>query len=295
MRAIILPESWCEEASIFIARLNIVQSRYFIISLSESKKLELDNKWTDAPGILADIHVRSAMFILPTLYACGDKIDLWPSMIQTGPSGNWVSSLFFADSWAEVANALLDVSTEEETSAGVLTHLTCQYQPPYTAILSHWYGLGRKAYHPGDYFKEDILPALTEMRGNWIYWGHGEGDKLRGYSHLHTADLLSYKCSKPLNATLWFTCSTLDRGYPENIALAWYLSGASKCMLASPEKVNTEDNQLLSDAWMQAGTCAQDKTISCVIMEILQKDPEVYERILNQYFLLGIPWVQGKI
>ncbi len=293
--AIILPDSWYEEASIFIAGLNSLRPRYFLITFPESPDFKSKSYLSSVGKLMASNQAFSAMHVVPKCFASGDKIDLWPSLIQSHSDMTWVSSLFFADSWEEVATALGDFSEEEENPDDFATHLTCQYQPSYTDILSQWANEGRNTYHPGDFFKEDILSAISQMRGNWLYWGHGEGDKLRGYSHLHTVDLLAHKCSKQLNSTLWFTCCTLDRNYPENIALAWYLSGATKCIFASPEKVNTESNKLLSEVWLEIAKIDKEKTVSSVILDVLWKNPEVFEKILNQYFLLGIPWVKGNL
>lgn len=296
MRAIILPESWYEEATVFIERLNSLQPLYFIVPLSidlghdPTGYLPYVNKW------MVKNLGTSAMVVLPKSFASGDKIDQWPSVLQSDGGQNWVSSLFFADSWGELECTLQGfLKDEDRQDDGGETHLTCQYQPPYTAMLGQWEGGGRKSYHPGDYFKEDILPAISKMKGNWLYWGHGEGDRLRGYGHLHTADLLAHKNPVPLNTTLWFTCSTLDRDYPENIALSWYLSGATKCLLASPHKVSTEENQGMSQTWFELAKNSNGKTIASLILEIQGKDRGEFKKTLDQYFLLGIPWVSASL
>lgn len=294
-RAIILPESWYEQATVFIARLNALRPRYFLVTFPESSDFKSEEYLSFVGDIMTKNQAYSAMIVLPKSFASGDKIELWPSLIQSYGDGNWVVALFFADSCEEVETALENFSDEEDNQAAIETHVTCQYQPPYTDILSQLANEGQKTYHPGDYFKEDILPAISLMRGNWLYWGHGEGDKLRGYSHLHTFDLLAHKCTVPLNSTLWFTCSTLDKDYPENIALAWYLSGATKCLLASPDKVSTEANQLLSQHWMGVAKKKEDRTVATLILDVLQNDSEKTGKILNQYYLLGIPWVSGNI
>jgi len=291
-RAIILPQCWYKEASVFIARLNILRPRYFLIPLSESGA-EAKSNLPFLEEMMAANRATSAMFVIPKSFASGDKIDSWPDLIQHHSAGKWVCSVFFADRWAEVAEALEDFLNEVNTK--IETHLTCQYQPVYAEMLKLWEQKGGKAYHPGDFFKEDILPAISQMKGDWVYWGHGEGDRLRGYGQLHVVDLLSNKCETPLNATLWFTCSTLDRDYPENIALAWYQSGATKCLLASPDKVNTEANQLLSQHWLGMAKENGGRTVASLILDILQHDSENLESVLNHYYLLGIPWVSGNI
>ncbi|WP_339751666.1 hypothetical protein [Algoriphagus aquimarinus] len=291
-RAIILPKYWYEEASLFIARLNALHPRYFLVPVAEIGA-ETNTYLPLVDELMGKNRATSAMFILPRSLASGDKIDLWPALVHNNSTGHWISSVFFADNWSEVEEGLQVLLSENSTK--VEANLTCQYQPVYTEMLAQWEQEGGKAYHPGDYFKDEILSAISQMKGNWLYWGHGEGDRLRGYGHLDIVDLLSNKYVSPLNATLWFTCSTLDRDYPENIALAWYQSGATKCILASPDKVNTEANFLLSQRWLEISKKKQDCTIASLILEISQCTSEQTGRALVQYYLLGIPWVSGSM
>ncbi|WP_192349544.1 hypothetical protein [Algoriphagus sp. Y33] len=292
-RAIILPTCWYGEASDFLAGLNTPQSRYFIIPLCESFGPDPRSYLPFVEEKMILNQAESAMIVLPASFACGDKIDFWPSIIQKKTGGNWICSVFFADCWQCVAQALEDLSMDKNTSNK--THLTCQYQPDYTEMLALYEHQIGQPYHPGDYFKPDILHAISLMEGNWLYWGHGEGDKLRGYSQLDTVDLLSNKCRYPLNSTLWFTCSTLDRDFPENIALAWYQSGATKCLLASPYKINTKANVFLSRRWVSCAVKKGKRTIASLILELLEEDSVAMEKVLNKYFLLGIPWVEGNL
>ncbi|PZX55457.1 hypothetical protein LV84_02595 [Algoriphagus ratkowskyi] len=295
MRAVILPEFWYEEATIFMERLNSLQPLYFNIPYPASALMKLNDYTLSLGDLLNQKQAHSALIFLPKHFASGDKIDLWPSLIQGHSTGSWILAIIFADTWTEAELALLQLTDVEDNYEEMETHLTCQYQPPYTSIVKSWQNERRITYHPGDYFKEDILPAISKMRGNWVYWGHGEGDKLRGYGHLHTSELLTYRCTKPLNSTLWFTCTTLEREYPENIALAWYQSGATKCIFASTEKVDTQDNKLLSEVWLESAKNCAGKTIPELILKVLQKDPVCFQKILNQYFLIGIPWVSSQI
>ena len=183
----------------------------------------------------------------------------------------------------------------DKTEVAPKTHLTCQYQPPYTAMLDLWSKAGAKEYHPGDYYKSEILTAISNMTGNWVYWGHGEANLLRGYGHLEKDELLAHVPPKPLNATLWFTCSTLDKHERENIALSWYRSGATKCLMASPNKINTQANQQLSEAWLSAVKSQPLACISEVVLKLIQEESEEITEVLSNYYLLGNPWVPAGL
>ncbi|MEP4376800.1 MAG: hypothetical protein ABJ333_17250, partial [Algoriphagus sp.] len=209
MRAVILPEDWYKEATIFTERLNSIQPLYFCIPYTEDSLIDLKEFVTHLHKTLAKRDVSSAMLILPNYFASGDRIDLWPNMIQTNSTFRWILSIYFSDSWLQVEEELARLDLESNENLLNETHLTCQYQPAYTKLLLLGEGRNCQTYHPGDYFKLDILPIISKMEGNWVYWGHGEGDKLRGYDQLHTSDLLNFHSGNCLNFTLWFTCSTL--------------------------------------------------------------------------------------
>ncbi|MEP4377119.1 MAG: hypothetical protein ABJ333_18865, partial [Algoriphagus sp.] len=66
-------------------------------------------------------------------------------------------------------------------------------------------------------------------------------------------------------------------------------------ILASPDKVKTDDNIQLSQAWFVVANEARRKTIADVVLEVLVENPVVFGEILSHYFLLGIPWVKGQI
>ena len=130
------------------------------------------------------------------------------------------------------------------------------------------------------------------MQGHWLYWGHADADKLHGYNHLSTEDILRNKPASPLQSTLWFSCSTLDTSKKSNIALNWYLNGATYCLLASMRPVNTIDNQRLSMAWLDTLRNSDVISIADIIQNILLLDQQTFEPVLSSYRLLGLPWVK---
>ena len=293
-KAIVLPSTWSEQAEIFMARLNEIQPCFFSIAIpcgsyeDSPSFLKLQSK------LLAQSGAQSALIVVPKSWAKVEFMKHWQTVICNESDDPVICSLFFADEWPEV-ETLLQEFLEEKVDKYPKTHLTCQYQPPYTAMLDLWSKAGAKEYHPGDYYKSEILTAISNMTGNWVYWGHGEANLLRGYGHLEKDELLAHVPPKPLNATLWFTCSTLDKHESENIALSWYRSGATKCLMASPNKINTQANQQLSEAWLSAVKSQPLACISEVVLKLIQEESEEITEVLSNYYLLGNPWVPAGL
>jgi hypothetical protein len=275
-----------EQASAGIARLNSIQPCYFLIGftipsdpylLQEALSLQLGN-----------YAEKAAMMILPRSFAEARFIPVWPKLIQGNPQNPWICALFFADTWEEVEQYLCEGLSGKE-SADI--HVTCQYQPPYTDMLELWTQAGAKPYHPGDYFKEDFLQELKKMSGVWAYWGHSEGDRIRGYGHLLGEELLSFSPEKALLLTLWFTCSTLDPEVEQNIGLTWFLSGKTQSLLASPFKVKTEENQLLGSQFLNSLVQKRQESLAEILLDLITTEDQRVGQVLNQYHLLGNPWI----
>ncbi|WP_425638408.1 hypothetical protein ACPUEN_03255 [Algoriphagus yeomjeoni] len=293
-KAIVIPESWSIPAGFFVARLNKFQPRFFTISIPDAVYLDSESFLTKLYAAVDQHAANSALVVLPHSWAKVNKMQDWPPIVCNEKFRPVVNSIFFADEWKELENALLDFLCDKIDLAPK-THLTCQYQQPYTKMLKLWSEAGAEDFHPGDFYKTEILSAISTMTGNWVYWGHGEANLLRGYGHLEKDELLAHIPAKPLNATLWFTCSTLEKHSTENIALSWYRSGATKCLLASPNKINTEANQMLSAAWLAASKSPPIASIAAVILKLIQEESKEITEVLRNYYLLGNPWVHAGI
>ncbi|TXE04414.1 hypothetical protein [Algoriphagus aquimarinus] len=291
-KAIVIPESWSIPAGFFIARLNKIQPRFFTISIPDAIYLDPEALLYKLYAALDYHAANSALVVLPHSWAQVNKIQDWPPIVCNEIFRPVINSIFFADDWEELKVELMGF-LEDKINSTPKTHLTCQYQAPYTTMLKLWADAGAEDYHPGDFYKSEILTAISHMTGNWVYWGHGEANLLRGYGHLEKEDLLAHTPDKPLNATLWFTCSTLDHHKDENIALSWYRSGATKCLLASPHKINTEANQLLSSAWLVAAKSQRLTSIAAIVLKLMQEEAKEVTDVLKNYYLLGNPWVLG--
>jgi len=292
--AIVIPESWLGEVSNYLARWEAIPSSYFFISVSE-EVWQNPKKGTELVLIQSqEKKAQIVLWILPIYMTKGQCTGKWPEMINTETSKPLVNSLCFADSWKEFQILFESFNHSLEPTLNS-TFVSCQYEPPYTKMLNAWEKSGAKGFHPGDYFKDEFLAELKKVSGNWVYFGHGEGDRLRGYGHLLLSELMANKPSKPLNATLWFTCSTLDEKNGERIALSWFLNKGTYCILSSAKKVKTEENTILGEAWLEIISKPNNLTIGEIIIELINEDPALYQPILNQYQLLGFPWVQMKI
>ncbi|MFC5623855.1 hypothetical protein [Algoriphagus winogradskyi] len=293
-KAIVIPESWSLPAGFLVARLNKFQPRFFTISIPDVLYLDSETFLNRLYAAVDQHAANSTLVVLPHSWAEVNKIQDWPPILCNEKFRPVVNSIFFADEWKELEDTLLDFLCYK-TEASPKTHLTCQYQQPYTNMLNLWSEAGAEDFHPGDFYKSEILSAISTMTGNWVYWGHGEANLLRGYGHLGKEELLAHIPKKPLNATLWFTCSTLDYYGSENIALSWYRSGATKCLLASPNKINTEANQILSAAWLAASKDPPIASIAGIVLKLIKEESREITDVIRNYYLLGNPWVLAGI
>ena len=188
------------------------------------------------------------------------------------------------------------------------TILTSQYSRPHVDHLETWptaHNSTTIPLHPGDLDKDDLLTAMGNNRDatTWIYWGHGETDRLRGYGHLTREDLNELASLRPSFAlTLWISCNTLGSHAPqESIAWQWYASGATNTLLAAHEAVLTDLNEAfthaLSEALSQAPseTLSQTPSQSCIhwrlsdwLFAALMRLPEPERRAISEHYrLLG--------
>jgi len=149
------------------------------------------------------------------------------------------------------------------------TILTSQYSRPHVDHLETWptaHNSTTIPLHPGDLDKDDLLKAMGNNRDatTWMYWGHGETDRLRGYGHLTREDLDELASLRPPFAlTLWISCNTLGSNEPnDSIAWQWYASGATNTLLAAHEPVLTELNEAFTRALSEALSQAPSETLS---------------------------------
>lgn len=290
-RALVITKSWIEEAINQLAGLNNIQPCCQIIPIPDCKTLTKDRLSKLITKVLKASRVQSAIVVLPTSFAQGTCIRYWPDIFIHTKSGILITSVFFSDEWSD-CRPLIDSFLSTNSSGTEKYNATCQYQPPYTDTLNLWVEAGAKNFHPGDYFKHEFLNALSKMQGHWLYWGHADSDKLRGYHHLFSEDILGHKPESPLQSTLWFSCSTLDNSKERNIALEWFLSGATHCLLASLKQVKTKDNQLLSSAWLETYQHQEVFNIADIIYYLLKHDEQTFGPILEHYRLMGSPWIK---
>ena len=277
------------QASEGIARLNSIQPCYFLVEVEIPSDPGASAE--DLIFSIEDFQSKAGLMILPRSFAKSNCIPFWPKLIQGGVQNLWICALFFADTWEEVERYLFD-GLSGKTSADV--HVSCQYQPPYTDMLELWAQAGAKPYHPGDYFKEDFLPEFKKMSGIWAYWGHSEGDRIRGYGHLTADELLSNSPENPLLLSLWFTCSTLDPEVEQTIGLSWFLSSKTQSLLASPSKVKTEENQLLGRQFLNSLVQKRHEYLAEILLDLIETEDQSVRQVLNQYHLLGNPWIDLK-
>jgi len=290
-RSFVIPESWVKEASTQITELNEVEPFYSIIPISNYEKLPKAHLRNLIVKTLRTSSAHNAVVVLPKSYATGAYVKYWPDMLICKKSEILITSVLFADKWTECGEiinswAVSNFSNNEKHNA------TCQYQPPYTDTLEQWSKKGAQSFHPGDYFKHEFLDELEKMQGHWLYWGHADSEKLHGYNHLSAEDILHYKPVSPLHSTLWFSCSTLDINKKSNIALDWYLNGATYCLFASMRPIKTIDNQLLSMAWLEVFQLSNVTSIADIIQNLLIQDQQTFQPVLSNYRLLGLPWVK---
>jgi len=291
IRILVIPTDWKEEASQTLARLNRIQFCYFFIVQSEleSSKLMLES----LSILLNRYQADSCLWIIPFEDGKSLEVKQWPSLISSYEKRSWVNGFFPARNWVEVANRLIEFENSNLKIPNII-NVTCQYEFVYTNLLDDWEREGARSIHPGDYFKSDFLDEFSKFTGNWVYFGHAEGDRLRGYGHLEINDLIKHHPPRSLNLTLWFTCSTLDPNVDPSIGICWFMSGATFALLASAFKISTYSNQLLSKAWIMASKSCKSTSIASVILQIYHSEPDLYTKVLSQYSLLGFPWVDGK-
>src|SRR5690554_520443 len=288
MRIIVLPEQRMTESSLTGKQADELSCQ--LLSAPYGPKTPGSKLLKSIKHLLTNSEAQSAVVVLPLNFANGKNMKFWPDICFPTRTGSAVISVFFADSRE---NCISLFNTLNYSSSGKqVWNATCQYQPPYTDTFDLWVKAGAKSIHPGDFFKQEFLEEVARMTGHWLYWGHSDNNKLRGYHHVYSKELLAHKPEHPLISTLWFSCSTLNNNSSNSIGLEWYLSGATHCLMASPVEVNTEANCFLAKAWLEACQDSKDKTIAGIIGHLLEKDEPIITDTLKQYKLLGSPWVR---
>lgn len=289
-RGLVVPESWVLEAQKHAFDLKLIEPTYFLIPIPGYEgytRTQLKKKITTT---LRQYPVRSAVVVLPACYASSSHVPYWPEMIVKHKSSVIITSVLFADNRTQCM-AVISAWLQSGQNAIKTIHATCQYEAPYPEILRKWNGLGATCYHPGDFFKHEFLDALQKMKGHWLYWGHANSGCLNAYNDLTTDDILTHKPAQPLQSTLWFSCATLESSQEQNIAIEWFKSGATFCLLASMGSIQTQGNQALILKWIEL--CQEKKAthLADIIHQLVVHNRAQIEPILAQYRLIGLPWV----
>jgi hypothetical protein len=286
--ALVFPEEWMDEIQQERAGLH-VQPCFFLIPISQTASENPKKYQKTICAKAKKLDVRVVTWFVPQTLASGKAVTKWPDLVYRFKNDYLVQSIAFAAS----ARAVIDCLKQSEWGSQKPQHTSvfCQYAAPYTIMLEKWAKAGAKTYHPGDYAKDEILDVLRKLSGNWVYFGHALANRLRGYGHLFVNELIAHKPKKQLTATLWFTCSTLAGKDGENLALEWYLSGSTACLLASPKAIKTSSNQLLGDAWLEVLAETKNQSVTDVLLAVSRQSEFLFE-VLNQYKLLGKPWVR---
>ncbi len=289
-RILIIPDTWMKAAIIPEEGLDS-QPFFRFIPVPGYENLAGDQLAKAVTRILETSGAQSALVVLPDEYAAGSCIKYWPEIFIHTKQGALISSVCFADNWTDfykIAESAANIARWEK----VVFNASCQYQSPYTSTFNLWERAGARSLHPGDYSRDEFLNALNQMKGHWLYWGHSGHTKLRGYHHLYSEDLLSHKPIKPLQSTLWFSCSTLGGNNGKSIALDWFLSGATHCMMAGVKYMDTLANQQLSAAFLEAVEQNDGASLDGILYHLLSSDEKTFGPILNQYRLMGPPWIR---
>ena len=285
---LVFPKRWINVVKKEVARLAHRQPCFFMFPVDDETLLSPKKSQSSITRGIGAEGVNVICWLLPTCMASGKSVKKWPDMITKVSGHILVQSVAFADRPEEL-RAFLDLSTENKNRFQG-TNITCQYQPPYTTMFEKWVRAGAKGFHPCDYFKDEFLYEISKFQGIWVYFGHALADRLRGYGHVYANELLLHQPKHQLEATLWFTCSTLADKKEKGIALHWYLSGATKCLLASPEAVKTNDNQLLGEAWLAEINGDTGKSIATILHALAITSTSIEKR-LKKFKLMGSPWV----
>lgn len=291
--AVLIPENWLKEVLNDKAGWKDFPSSCFFIA-SSGEDLIQSHENGGLNNLIKEKIVSAVIWILPKKYSSNKYQKCWPKIVQQSESQTWVNSLIFADSWDE-CKPLFELYFNSVRDAISSTFVSCQYEPPYTQMFETWQKSGAIGFHPGDFFKGEFLMELKNLSGNWVYFGHGEGDRLRGYGHIDQFDLLANKPIIPFNSTLWFTCSTLEEKEGSSLGLNWFFGNGTFSLLASPFKVKTSENQEFASAWLEIMLRKDEQSIAEIILELFLKDRGIYRSILSQYQLLGFPWVKMNL
>ncbi len=283
-RAIFLPQAWLENASLVLARLDNGQSCHLLFPL-ESYLDSGERYFSSLP--MDQIH--SALLVFPFKYQNPSYQHLWPKWIQSRETGFFCCAFIFSGS---LDDFLTDFEKQPICKFPDSFMGTCQYEPPYTDQLDSWEMNGVRAFHPGDYYKNEVMEILADQGEVWLYWGHGDWDRLRGYGHLEKKDLQALKRKKPFAMTLWFSCSTLDftHGFP--IAWEWYQQGKTKSLFCSSDKISTQANQLFASQLLQKIIeCKHEQNIAELLLWSFEAKKEELNPVQESYYLLGNPWI----
>lgn len=307
-RAVICPPEWCgvlSDSSSTGLLINPI-SRPELHTL-ESATQGVAERLRDS-GLLDD--VDTAVLVLPSEYAQSRFSPLWPQPALRWVEGGVDRIVLLSTVFADCPASCLQALALEAPQQGLLPwNVTAQYAPAYIETLHAWQAAGARVFHPGDYFKAELLEAMDNWRGHWIYLGHAEVDRLRGYEHVFASDLQSISRAGLLESTLWLSCNTLAyKPGIQALGLTWYLSGASRLFIGAVAPTSTSDNQHFCRLCLQGllHTEASKKasntthTFSDVLRWVFsnlecpstQSSTTKLSQFNQHYRILGNPWVR---
>ncbi|MDH4396541.1 MAG: hypothetical protein QE278_12755 [Limnobacter sp.] len=320
-RAVICPLDWADAIRGFsMGGISKSASSMKVIPRPELHTLEYvlhsaDKVLCDS-GALDD--VDSAVLVLPLEYAEPIYSSMWPQPVLQVGEGNTARTVVLSTVFADSPDACLKALEYQPKpfqpkpslpkltgNAGLMRwNVTAQYGPMYVDTLNAWEAAGANVFHPGDYFKPDLLEALANMTGHWVYVGHAEVDRLRGYQHIVASDLTRILKRGPLDSTLWLTCNTLaHRADVLSLGMVWYLSGAVRLFLGAVGPTDTLENQHFCKLWLHALLAFKANKAAHTLADVVR---QVFSSVgwvgvngagraplkLGQHYrMLGNPWV----
>lgn len=252
--------------------------------------------------------VDTAVLVLPLQYAQSGYSTLWPQpvlqWVEDGEGGT-TRMVILSTVFADCPTACLEALALRPSEGGLSRwNVTAQYAPAYIDTLLAWQAAGANSFHPGDYFKADLIKAMGHWSGHWVYVGHAEVDRLRGYQHVLASDLRGISKRDLLDSTWWLSCNTLaHKAGVQPLGLTWYLSGATRLFLGAVAPTDTLQNQhfckLFLHAILQMKASNNAHTLAEVLRRIFSNTEwsSAEMECVNShpfnlnYRLLGNPWV----
>jgi len=228
-----------------------------------------------------------AILVLPESWRNSNTVDRWPPLLYKHSKGILLLAIAFEGDlprWKK-----FPTNTDETKTCNV----SCQYEAPYTDLLESWSRAGATTFHPGDYYRDEMLFQLKNMKGTWFYFGHASSRELYAYPKFNGRVLTTHIPENPLDLVAWFSCSTLQKSARENLALSYYNSGATHCLMAAIDKAPTADNAMLVRELLAEFKKPDQRSLATALLAIARRSDFLMDFINRYYRILGNP--AGKI